>query len=113
MTKYLDLDEIVVPEKVLKLFKEEHVMKPLSVEDFISNIKEAKKLEASGESDVGDHILALTGMIGKLFPTVTQETLGKLSMSQLNAILAFARDDDGDENVGKEATPGNVATAAK
>lgn len=96
MTKYLNLDEIVAPEKVLKLAGKEHAMVPLTVEGFITQIKEARSLEAAGDVDVADQVDAMVKMIDRVFPSIGGDELRKLPVSHLNAILEFARQDDED-----------------
>lgn len=92
---YLDLDAIAPDvELVVKLGGKEHRMRPLSVEDFVKNIKDQSALAASN-SDVEAEIDLVIKMLIRAFPTMKGEDLKKVELNKLWKLLEFARDNNG------------------
>lgn len=93
-SKLLNLDELATENKVVVLDGKDHPMRELTVQEFINKAREAgalnAKLLADDEATVEAKMAAVVGMVDEAFPTVTAERLGKLTLAQLNAILAFA-----------------------
>lgn len=107
----LDLDAIV-PEKdvVLKLDGKEHPLVPVTVDNFVRNMKTMQKL-GTGTLDTEEEKNVIVAMLSQVFPSVPEGRFGKLSMPQLNQLLTFARSNSGEEEVATEAQ-GNPPTAA-
>jgi hypothetical protein len=107
----LDLDAIV-PEKdvVLKLDKQDHPLVPVTVDNFVKNMKTMQKL-GTGQLDTETEKGLIVEMLEQVFPSVEKGRFGKLTMIQLNTLLNFARDNSGENDVQKEAE-GNPPTAA-
>lgn len=89
---FLDLDELptTTPEKVLKFKGVDHPMQPLLVGEFIDQAKLTREVK----NDAAGTFEFLVEAVGKSFPTLGVEGARKLTMPQLNAILAFVRDGD-------------------
>jgi hypothetical protein len=107
----LDLDAIV-PEKevVLKLDKQDHPLVPVTVNNFVKNMKTMKKL-GTGALDEETEKGLIVEMLEQVFPSVAKGRFGELTMVQLNTLLNFARDNSGENDVQKEAD-GNPPKAA-
>ena len=96
-TTILNLDEVKpAVTRVLKLKGKEHPQVPTSVGDFIENTRAAKALV--GDPDPTAEFELILGMVGRSFPSISQEELRGLTNEQLSAILAWSKDD----GVGKE-----------
>lgn len=109
--RYLDLDAVLAetPEVVIKLFGKEHKLAPLSVDDFLGNLKIVEKLGLNPSTE--EEIAAVKQMLLKSFPTVGEEDLRKLTLSQLQRFLEFAQEANGESEV-KEAAGGNPVAAS-
>jgi hypothetical protein len=107
----LDLDAIV-PEKdvVIVLDKQEHKLVPVTVENFVKNMKTMEKL-GTGALDNETEKNLIVEMLGQVFPTVPAGRFDKLTMQQLNTLLTFSRENSGEDQVEKEATSENPPTA--
>jgi methyl coenzyme M reductase subunit D len=94
-TKYLNLDEIAPPKKIIRLKGEEHEMRHFSVGEFIEVLKrgesqdEIDRLEKRTESERFEWFV---NQIRDAFPTMTDTTLKGLSLEQVTAIWQFTRD---------------------
>lgn len=117
---YLDLDEVVadIPTVTISFAGAEHVLKLLSVRDWILNVK------AQQEAKLGDDLAqfeATCQQIARSFPTMDIEKIRDLTMVQLDRLLDFIRGFNGtktlDEGVAAAtvqaatATPGPSAAA--
>jgi hypothetical protein len=90
--KLLNLDELATEEKVIKLDGADHLMREMTVQEFVDKAKAARDLEASAPATpetLDAKIVSVIAMIADAFPTITSERLGQLSLPQLNAILEF------------------------
>jgi hypothetical protein len=107
----LDLDAIV-PEKdvVLKLDGKEHALVPVTVDNFVKNMKTMEKL-GTGALDTEKEKNMIVEMLEQVFPSVEKGRFGRLTMQQLNQLLTFARSNSGEEEVATEAQ-GNPPMAA-
>jgi hypothetical protein len=118
MTKIINLDQLETrKDKAVILKGQEHIMKTLTVKDYILQLKtqqEIEKLSQSPEQTVetADRLIELTvDALSQLFPTIAREDLEALNMDQLNAMRALAEDytneeapqaEDTGESTGKE-----------
>ncbi len=103
-TKFLDLDAIEheATVVVIKLAGVEHKLTPISVTDWITNTKVMQTLAADA-SDIEVQVDAMIGMITRQFKTLTKDMLREMPLTKLNAILEFARANNGENAANKEA----------
>ncbi|MCK1543425.1 hypothetical protein IVB12_16025 [Bradyrhizobium sp. 179] len=108
----LDLDAIV-PEKdvVLKLDNKEHPLHPVTVENFVKNMKTMEKL-GTGALDTEQEKNLIVEMLEQVFPTVEKGRFARLTMIQLDQLLTFARANSGEEQVATEASENPPKAAA-
>jgi hypothetical protein len=99
MTKIINLDQLETKrDKVVILGGVEHVMKTLTVKDYIYQLKagtEIEKLANNGEPtpETADRMIELTvDALATLFPTIRRDQLEALNMDQLNAMRQLAED---------------------
>lgn len=97
MTKVLNLDKIETKrDKVVILNGKEHVMKTLTVKEYIESMKSAEKIDKlASKADISNasQILELTlDALNKFFPTIKRTELEQLSYEQLTAIRQLAED---------------------
>lgn len=89
MTKYLDLDAVQASvEFTLKLNGKEHPLVEADINTFIANSKDIEKLGVAASTV--EEIELTVVMIQRAFPTISEEELRKLKLSQLKAINDFA-----------------------
>jgi hypothetical protein len=115
MTRIVNLDQLETKrDKVVVLGGVEHVMKTLTVKDYIHQLKaqaEIEKLATSEEATIesADRLIEVTiDALVQLFPTITREQFEALTMEQLNAIRGLAEDQAEEE--GPEAEPTGEST---
>lgn len=101
---FLDLDAIV-PEKdvFIVLDKQEHRLAPLTVEQFVINMRNMEKL-GKGNLDVETEQGMIVNMLEQVFPTVPKSRFNQMTMVQLNTLIEFARTEGGETKVQQEAT---------
>lgn len=116
MAKMLNLDEMKPEvEKSITLHGENHVMKAMSVGEFIDmqrNIAKMDKLRKDRPEDMEvnvEEFELLVQMIDTSFPTISEADIRNLTLEQLNAIFDFTQEV---VNENGESTEGN-ATEAK
>lgn len=109
MTKIINLDQLETKrDKVVVLGGKEHVMRTLTVKDYIQQLKKQQELEKLSEAvadntvadnpDTADRIVELTvEALHTLFPTISKEQLESLNMDQLNAMRGLADDYTADD----------------
>lgn len=98
---YLDLDAIDTEVTlVIKLKGTEHKLVPITVDDFIANMATIEKMGTSG--DVKAETELLIEMLSRSFPTIGKPVLWKLTLPQLNAIMAEAQKYSGQGAVTEE-----------
>lgn len=97
MTKIINLDDLETRKDRLVILKGvEHVMKTLTVKDYVQQLKkqaEIEKLSAVTEQTVetADRLIELTvDALASVFPTIPRDQLEGLNMDQLNAMRALA-----------------------
>jgi hypothetical protein len=101
--KYLNLDAISPQrEVVIKVFGQEHKMRPTTVGDFIRNVqllkdKPAVQTDAMAEFETTSEILT------RAFPTLSKEIIANLTLDQMKAIVDFAQSADGSDEVQEDA----------
>jgi hypothetical protein len=99
---YLDLDAVAPIEKTFKFKGKTHEILPISVEDFIRNAKRAREGDTQ-DLGVDQQVALMVELIAPSVPTLPVTELRKMSVKQLNALLAFIRTEDGTEEGNKEA----------
>lgn len=92
--KLLNLDELVPDTKVIKLDGTDHVMREITVAEFIRRSKEAQEAQDAADALGPDAPMSaktekIIEMIHDAFPTITTERLGRLTLPQLNAVLDY------------------------
>lgn len=87
-TKLLNLDEFGATETLtIVLNGSEHRLQEMTVEDFIWAQKEMKRQES-----LHDEVAvfeSLVNILSRQFPTISKESLHKLPMSKLRALMDF------------------------
>jgi hypothetical protein len=116
MTKILNLDTIQTKrDKAIILGGVEHVMKTLTVKEYIYHMKQAETLSKLGEDSIDTlsaGLAATVNILTNAFPTVLREQFEDLSMEQLEAIreLVDSSNDEVVEDTDKSGeTEGEVA----
>ena len=101
-TKILNLDEIEVStDKGFKFKGVQHDMQPLSVGDFIAQMKKIDKLKGENVSEAAAIEFMREAVIAA-FPTLTPEDANGMKLSQLRVLVEFIKDDaEGAEAEGK------------
>ena len=92
---YLDLDAVAPPlELVIKYKGKEYPVETPSVDDFIFNIRMAKEMAKStgGLDEEMDHLIKL---LARAVPTMGEDLMRKLKVHQLEAMLKFAHEANG------------------
>lgn len=117
MTKVLNLDKIETKrDKVIILGGVEHVMKTLTVKEYIDQMKAGAEISTLNDSDdisSADRILELSiNALMKAFPTITREQFEALNIDQLTAIRELV-DDVADKELETEDTGEGEATGKK
>lgn len=104
MTKVVNLDKIQTKkDKVVILDGVEHVMKTLTVKEYILQLKkgtEINTLMSAGDDDVAsaERILELSiEALMKVFPTITKEQFDNFNIEQLTAIRELVEDTGAEE----------------
>lgn len=110
----LNIDAFVQPKRVLTMGGVQHEVKPLTVQDFIDNLKAASELEGKSLSEVPLHeqVDASVKEIIKAVPTLQEGVVRAMSIEAITAILNFIRGDL-DPKAGAKATEGEGADSAK
>lgn len=108
MTKVLNLDQLETTiDKVVTIKGVDHRMTPLSVEDFINQMKEIDEATSSEMTALEMYELSLR-VILRAFPTITEAQLRTLNTWQIDALYAFLKERvDTAAEEGAEATSGN------
>lgn len=111
--KLLNIDELSKVTRTLTIGGVEHPVIDMSVENFIETQKEAEKLEKSDSTVT--HIEASVRMIVRAVPTLTEDQLKKLSLTQLGMILKFINGelDEEAKQQGEEKTPEKEGKGSK
>lgn len=111
MTKIINLDQLETrKDKAVILKGKEHIMKTLTVKDYILQLKTQKEIDqlTTMETDTpetADRLIELTvDALGQLFPTIERDDLLSLNMDQLNAMRGLAEDYTQEEAPDAEAT---------
>lgn len=104
MTKLLDLDAIAPPQKSIKFGGKKYPIVEMTVGLFVS-IKQIEGKDLSSMS-IADQVTTYADLVQQILPSVTPETLQKLSLPQLQKIFTFAMQAVEEEN---EAAAGDDA----
>lgn len=108
MTKVLNLDELeTAVEKEIVVDGTSHKMVPLSVEEFISNMKEIEAIQEAGtELTPSDTFERSLNMILRAFPTLTAERVRQMKTHQVDALFNFVQGET-EKEVERAAASGN------
>lgn len=106
---YFDLDDVLQDKIVIKLFGEEHTLRPVTVEDFINNTKEQEQLETVPEHDLAGQLGLTKQMLLRAFPTLPEDIFSRMTMLQLNKLVQLAHGMNGQKEA--EAKSAEVASA--
>lgn len=91
--KVLNLDKLTKSEgREVVIFGKTYIVEGMTVENFIETTNAAERLR--GEVSLVKQIEATISMIVRSIPSVDRADLLKLSLDQLQAIVAFVRGDD-------------------
>jgi hypothetical protein len=86
----LNLDELTVPTKTIVLDGVTHVMRELTVQEFIERSRQAQEVEAQdADLTMAQKIEKMVEVIHDAFPTLAKERLGRLSLTYLTKIIEF------------------------
>jgi hypothetical protein len=89
MAKILNVDGLAQEKKEIVLKGITHVIKEMSVEDFLVTMEAADKLEV--DSSPKAQIDAIVAMVARAIPSLTDVEARALPFDQLNAIASFIR----------------------
>lgn len=91
----LNIDAFAQPKRFMVLAGQRHEVKPLTVQDFIDNLKAATELEKQGAADLPLHeqVDASVREIVKAVPTLDEAVVRGLSIEAVTAIMKFIRGD--------------------
>jgi len=108
MTKVLNLDELeTAVEKSIQIDGNEHFMEPLTVEEFINNMKEIEAIQASGaDMSASETFERSLKMILRAFPTLKEDRVRKMRTHQVDALFAFVQGET-EQEVERAAASGN------
>jgi len=99
MAKLLNLDDFAGEERALVLGGVEYPMVEMSVKEFVEVTSNESLMDE--DMPLSEQVRLSIEMIQRRFPTCPKEKLDALNLSQLTAILDFARG----EQVGEEESP--------
>ncbi|HHQ1841605.1 hypothetical protein [Acinetobacter baumannii] len=109
--KLLNLDPLVksVKKRVVVVNGKNHEIRTLNVEQFLQIVDESKSIverAEKGEFTLADEVRLTRKVVGLAIPTMTEEEINKLDVSQIQAIAEFAKGNDveGVEEVSSEET---------
>lgn len=107
-TQYLDLDAVQIAQRfTVKLNDKVHELAEATVETFIANTRDIQAL--SLKSDVVDETELSIRLVKRAFPTMEEAELRRLKLSQVNALIEFARGANGEKRVEEAAAAEAVA----
>lgn len=98
MTKIVNLDQLATKrDKVVVLGGVEHVMKTLTVKEYVQQMKASGEIQdlMSDENSIEgvERIMEITiEALMKVFPTITKDEFEALNMDQLTAIRELSED---------------------
>ena len=99
---YLDLDAIDTEfTLVVKLDGTDHKLQPISLEDFVANLRKIQEMGVT--TDPMQEVEMLVEMLSKAFPSIGEPRLRKLTLPQLSALMEKAREFNGENAVTREA----------
>ncbi|WP_374335531.1 hypothetical protein [Methyloversatilis sp.] len=92
--KVLNLDSLAKPRKAITINGVRHVVKDMTVEDFIEVARAAEKYESEDASiSLLERFNESLNGVKRALPTITDEEIKKLNVDQLGAINKFIRDE--------------------
>ncbi len=89
----LDLDALVKDEFVVKLNGKEHKLHPVTLGTFLENIKDIEKIGKAASTE--EEIAMTHKMLQRAFPTMEMTDINGLTLIQMNSILEFAYENNG------------------
>lgn len=94
-TTFIDLDAVVSNPVTISFQGVDHKLKPVTVEDFVANMKEIQEL---GTAPGFDKELDLTlRMLSRAFPSITKESFGSMSIEQMQRLVSTIHEMNGQE----------------
>ncbi|MPS48549.1 hypothetical protein [Methylobacillus sp.] len=93
MSKIFNADALVNESRVVKLYGKEHPVIDMTVHSYLETMKLAKELENVDAKDEKTHVSVLVRSILLAVPTLTEEELQKVNLTQLSGISSFIRND--------------------
>lgn len=102
MTEFLNLDEVIEDTKTVILKGKSYTLRSATVEEFISQVKQANALQEKGELKPGMAVDMLIKRLVNYMDGVTYEDLASLNFKQLNALMRFASGEDEAKRVADE-----------
>lgn len=112
--KLLNIDELSKVTRTLTLGGVEHAVLEMSVENFIETSREAEKL--GKDAGLPEQIESSVRMIVRWVPTLKEEQLRKLTMTQLGMILKFINgelDEEAKAEAANDKAPEKEGKASK
>jgi hypothetical protein len=86
----LNLDEIETGlERTVVLGGKNYPLKPMSVEDYIAQLKDAQAAEK--EQDTVKLFELMVNSVGRAFPSMKEGVIRKLTVAQLQKLMAFVQ----------------------
>lgn len=90
MANVLNLDEIETGlERTVVLGGKSYPLKPMSVEDYIAQLKDAQAAEK--EQDTVKLFELMVNSVGRAFPTMKEAVVRKMTVAQLQKLMAFVQ----------------------
>lgn len=103
-TKFLDLDAVKpATELVVGLGGMKHTLVPVTVEAFLANTTLIDQMREEGGISTRVEFELVIKLLLRSFPTMTDAMLRGLTFDQLKQLQAFAQNNDGTDQVNKEA----------
>lgn len=95
-TKLLNLDELALDEVAIVLDKVRHVMRQVTVEEFIHQARAAREAAekvseapAATKLELDEQVAKMCDVLHDAYPTTNLDRLKKLTFPQLNALIEF------------------------
>jgi hypothetical protein len=89
----LDLDKFETADRFVSLRGEKYKVLSFDVKQFIQYCKDAKELEKKSKEAGEESMIEVTqesiDLVKKMIPTITDEVIGSLNLTQLGLIIKF------------------------
>jgi hypothetical protein len=100
--KIIDLDALVQDTIGFRLAGKVHELKPVTFKDFLENMKDLQKVGKS--PSIEEEMTLSKRMLLRAFPTLTEDDVDNLTMSQMQMIVAEAHKFNGQSEGAEQAT---------